>query len=132
MRKLKENIKKVALEVIFRLRNEELFFKIESDIKKKGYIIESFGEIDKKSFEFCNLEKKIEEIKLNYGNKTKIILISNIRDVLMTAFRKLNTEIDNFIYFIDKVNYSILKETEYKEFAMFKDIEKETIKNLKK
>lgn len=128
MRKVIKNDKKILLKIMFRLRNEEEFLIIEKNFKKNGYVIEEFEEISKRNFEIQSIYKKISELKLKYGINCKIVLISNIKDLLFCSYRIYNSVIDNFVFFIDKINYNVLENELYKKLANFNNIEEEELK----
>jgi len=116
----------------FRLRNIEQFEEIITKFRSSKYDIYEFGEIDRENFEIESLEKKLNEIRSSGKQYENIALISNIKDLLFIWYRVYNKVVDKFLFFIDRVNYSILKRSENSELfthiSEFYGIENEDIK----
>ena len=88
----------------FRLRNIDEFNEILLKFKGSKYDIFDIGEIDRENFKIEILEQKIDKINKNNNGYENITVISNIRDVIFIWYRVYNKLIDNFIFFMDKVN----------------------------
>lgn len=116
----------------FRLRNIEEFNEILLKFKGSKYDIFDIGEIDRENFKIEILEQKIDKINKNNNGYENITVISNIRDVIFIWYRVYNKLINNFIFFLDKVNYSILKRADnsevLEEIAEFKGVYQEELK----
>lgn len=116
----------------FRLRNIDEFNEILLKFKGSKYDIFDIGEIDRENFKIEILEQKIDKINKNNNGYENITVISNIRDVIFIWYRVYNKLIDNFIFFLDKVNYSILKRADnsevLEEIAEFKGVYQEELK----
>ena len=116
----------------FRLRNIDEFNEILLKFKGSKYDIFDIGEIDRENFKIEILEQKIDEINKKNNGYENISVISNIRDVIFIWYRVYNKLIDNFIFFLDKVNYSILKRADnsevLEEIAEFKGVYQEELK----
>lgn len=126
MRKIKPGkFKKIVLELFYRLRNSEEKSKIEIMFIKNGYEIVNMEEPDKREFKIESILEKISEIKSSYGNNCRIVLFSNIKDILFASYRIYNEKIDDFIFFIDKYNYDLA----VKDEILSKLSEFSTVKN---
>ena len=133
MRKLKISNKKILLKLMFRLRNIEEFKKIEFGFERNGYKVEEYGEIDRREFKIQDIEEKINEVRKKHGFNCKIVLVSNIKDVLFKSFFEYNSIIDKFIFFIDKINYNLTGEKEeiiFREGENLRKIEEKIYTNI--
>ena len=115
----------------FRLRNIDEFKVITENLKKEKYEIFDIGDIDKESI---SLEFILEYIKsIREQGYNNLIFISNIRDVLFCMYRIYNKAVENYIFFMDKTNYSLLKKSDnakyYKDIAEFKNVIENEIKS---
>lgn len=119
-------MKKILVEINFRLRNVEEYYLI-----KKKFIEDEYEVINIESFNHRELEtdfllRYFQENKIKEKYE-KIVIISNIEDAIFLWHRLYNFLADDFIFFIDKYNYSLLKGKIYEELANMNSIEKEKI-----
>ena len=109
--------KKLLLVVNFRLRDVEEFEEIKQKYMQCGYCLYEEKNLNHRDFKIEILQEILEKVESDKYNK--IVLISNIRDVLFCWYRIYNSCIDDFIFFIDKYNYRLLKEEIYEQLSNF-------------
>ena len=117
---------KLLLEVNFRLRNTEEYNKIKDKFIENGFDTIAVENINNREFEIELLINYINENKLREKYE-KIVVISNIEDAIFVWHRIYNFLADDFIFFIDKYNYSLLKGKIYEELSNMNAIEKENL-----
>lgn len=97
-------LEKVLIAITFRLRNIDEFENIKKNFQKNGYVIIDI-EVNRNEQFFERIDEIVDEIKEN----EQIVLITNIKDLLLVVYNKYIKRIGNFIFFVDRVNYNILR-----------------------
>jgi hypothetical protein len=115
----------LLLIVNFRLRAIEEFEEIKQKYVKYGYDIYEEKNINNREFKIELLQEILERAESD--KYERIVLISNIRDALFCWYRIYNSFIDDFIFFIDKYNYRLLKEDIYEQLSNFTNISSENL-----
>jgi hypothetical protein len=124
------NNKKVAFKFMYRLRKEEEYNKIEKEYIARGYDILT---IEYRRESFCSeiLGLEIDKVKSNFKNVRKIAVISNVKDVIFLWAKAYSEIVNEFYYFIDKYNYSLIKNIEkYENIIKYGKSKKNTYTNL--
>lgn len=119
-------MRKLLVEMNFRLRNIEEYGKIKKNFINNGYEILNIENFNYRELKIDFLFKFFKEnmLKERYD---KIILISNIEDMVLGVYRLYNFLADDFIFFIDKYNYRLLKGEIYEIISNLNSVEKENI-----
>lgn len=111
------------------LRDKSNFEKIIHQYEKNGFEIRIYQGIDNRNFNFTVLPNILSE--LNIADDTKLVVLSNVAEIIFSWFRCYSSLMDDFIYFIDtNDNQFLVNNAENKLFhtlARFDGIEEETI-----
>ena len=114
----------VLLVFPFNIVNNSEFEKIIHEFDEKGYIIHVFDEINKE-IPLDSLPGIIDFAKSQLREEiNRLVILSNLRDLIFSWFRCYNSIVNDFIYYIDQ-NYSIFSDTFAQQLAGFNDIERE-------
>ncbi|MGF7059796.1 glycosyltransferase family protein [Brassicibacter mesophilus] len=122
----------ILLVFLNNLKDIEGFNKIIDEFDKRDYKMYLYDNIKETDFDFSELPDIIEFYKNQHMNVNKIVVLSNLRDLIFAWYRCYNSLIDDFIYFIDEEesNYFDFEDKHYNFYFNlwnFKNIENETI-----
>jgi len=124
----------ILLVFLEELSDIETFNNIIDDFNKEDYQIYLYDNLTKIDFKYNDLPKIIKHYKEVTVDCNKIVVLSNIRDLLFFWFRCYNQLVDDFIYLID-VNENNFFNVDDKFYSIyynifeFNGIETETINN---
>ena len=86
----------------YKVKNIDEFNKILGDFDKQGYYVYLFNDLDKNEFEMDSLYNVIDFYKKQHNNINKVIIMSNVKEIVFSWYRCYNSLADDFIYFIDE------------------------------
>lgn len=97
-----ENLDNIVLVFPYKIRNIDEFNKILTDFDEKGYYVYLFNDINDKEFKIDSLFDTINFYKAQHNNNVnKIIIMSNVKEILFSWYRCYNSLADDFVYFLD-------------------------------
>lgn len=123
----------ILLVFLNELENIEEFNSIIDKFAEHGYAMYLWNNIKKdENFSIDMLPIVIANYKNEYEDLNKIVVLSNVRDLIFSWYRCYNSVVDDFIYFIDKddkcyFNVSDRHYNFYYNLAEFNGIEEETV-----
>ena len=124
-------MKNILLVFPYNVTNLKDFEEIVNKFEVENYIIHYFEGINNENLFVDGLFGIVENMKKSYTDINKIVVLSNIRELICSWYRCYNGLVDEYVYYIDSNNNFFIKKDEYylffKNLADFKNIEKETL-----
>ncbi|WP_347451170.1 glycosyltransferase [Acetoanaerobium noterae] len=115
----------------YNVTNLKDFEEIVNKFETENFIIHYFEGINNENLFVDGLLYLVDNIKKSYSDINKIVILSNLRELIFSWYRCFNNLIDDFIYFIDANNYSFIKKDEHYSFfralSNFNNIEDEVL-----
>lgn len=101
----------------FELSDKDGFEKILTLFEDKGFIIHIFDGLNSNDFYLEVLENILEQIKENGASQDdRIVVFSNIKEIIFSWFRCYNSMVDEFVYFKDREDPKFLDGVSDSEF----------------
>jgi hypothetical protein len=125
-------MKKILLSFPYNLDNKKnKYEKILNTFEENDYYIHNFEGINNDDFNIEILINILSMIEQEYKGEKKIVIFSNIRQILFSWYRIYSFLVDDFIYFIDDKNLEFLKnETNNKVIKLLSNFESINKENL--
>lgn len=125
-------MKKILLSFPYNLDDKKnQYEKILNSFQENDYHIHNFEGINNNDFNIEILINILNMIEQEYKGIKKIVIISNIRELIFIWYRIYNHIIDDFVYFVDDRNINFLQRDEnysfLKELSNFSSIKKESL-----
>ncbi len=95
-------VNNILLVFLNNLKDIEGFNKIIDEFDKREYKMYLYDNIRGTDFDFSQLPDIVEYYKKQHNNVNKIVILSNLRDLIFAWYRCYNSIVDDFIYFIDE------------------------------
>lgn len=122
----------ILLVFLNNLKDLNCFDSIICDFETEGYKLYLYDEVNKDSFSYTDLPEIIQFYQNENDGVNKVVVLSNIRDLIYFWFRCYNQIVDDFIYLVEEEesNFFDVDDIYFNEFYNifeFNKIEKETI-----
>lgn len=122
----------ILLVFLNNLKDIEGLNKIIDEFDKRGYKMYLYDSIKDTDFDFTELPDIIQFYKNQFKNINKIVILSNLRDLIFVWYRCYNSIVDDCVYFLDEEEnrYFDLKDRHfdfYYSLSNFSNIDNETI-----
>lgn len=114
------------------LKDLNCFDSIISDFETEGYKLYLYDEVNRDDFNYTDLPKIIQFYQNENDGLNKVVVLSNIRDLIYFWFRCYNQIVDDYIYIVEEEESNFFDVddiyfNEYYNIFEFNKIEKETI-----
>lgn len=124
----------ILLVFLNNLKDIEGFNKIIDEFDKREYKMYLYDNIKSEDFDFSQLPDIVEYYKNQYNDANKIVILSNLRDLVFAWYRCYNSVVDDFVYFADEEenNYFDVSDRHfdfYYNLYEFNGIESETVES---
>lgn len=124
-------MKNILLVFPYNVTNLKDFEEIVNKFEVENYIIHYFEGINNENLFVDGLFGIVENMKKSYTDINKIVVLSNIRELICSWYRCYNGLVDEYVYYIDSNNNFFIKKDEYylffKNLADFKSIGREKL-----
>lgn len=113
-------MKNILLVFPYNVTNLKDFEEIVNKFEVENYIIHYFEGINNENLFVDGLFGIVENMKKSYTDINKIVVLSNIRELICSWYRCYNGLVDEYVYYIDSNNNFFIKKDEY--YLFFKNL----------